>query len=476
MSGPGKRLGILVVLLLLSGCAGWPPYHLGTDAQLEQWLSEDRYGPALEVLERRAAQGDAAASGRLEAVRARAAEFDRTQGDRIGDLVEAERWEDAEHALRQAQAKFRDGKQIQNAARRLSEARNARAERLEAELLLARVTWLKHRKPLWEELAEVDPSDLEAPWHVGDTERQLKETGERLGHLGLNALSRRDYGRAEQLLGAAAPLTDNEQFARALDQISEQQSRIREAKQGRAREREALLRRQTVQNLSERIDEAVTTGQLSRAQDLLAELRTLKGGVDASRSLEEKLRAALVQRVEQLNVRAEELYATGKASAAQDTWRRARRALAQLERNAADSADVERLEEGLQETIIRRVQALVREGDRLYAARLGNAARQTWKEARLVLDELQSLYPKQSQVAELQRSLEDTIDGRVQILIKQGDDLYAGGQIAEARMVWQEATQLAPEHPELTSRLERASKVLERLKELKDGEVPIISK
>src|SRR5690606_15124519 len=131
---------------------------------------------------------------------------------------------------------------IQYAARILAQARRARAEVLEAELLLAQVTWLKHSEPLWRELAEIDPADLEAPWHAREAERRLQETGERLGQLGVNALSRGEYQRAEQLLGAATPLTENEQFTRALEQIAEHQSRIRETKQGLARQREARLR------------------------------------------------------------------------------------------------------------------------------------------------------------------------------------------------------------------------------------------
>ena len=87
----------------------------------------------------------------------------------------------------------------------------------------------------------------------------------------------------------------------------------------------------------------------------------------------------------------------------------------------------------------------------------------------MVLDQLHTLYPKQPKVSELQRELEATIAGRVEVLMKKGDDLYAEGHIAEARQLWGEATQLAPQSPELAKRLERADRVLERLQELKNG-------
>jgi len=463
------RFGLLA-LLLLTGCNGWAPRSSDDSDRLEDWISTQQYGRALQELEQRSAEGDLAARRRLEAVREQAADYDRSRGDAIQDLVAEQRWEEAERALREARAHFPDGQHIQYAARVLAESRRARAERLESELLLARVDWLKESRPLWAELAELDPYDLEAAWHLSDTERQLKASGARLGQLGLNALSRGNYERAERLLGAAAALAPSEEYSRALRQISEQQNRAREAKQGRARQREELLRKQTVETLAGKVQEAIGAGKLDRARALLGQLESLEGGNEAAAPLRDKLRAALVQRIQALNARAEEFYAAGEAAAAQEAWQEARRTLADLAQSGAPDADVERLQEGLQETIIRRVQALVREGDRLYTAGLGDAARETWKEARVVLDQLHSLYPKQPKIGQLQKDLEDTIAGRVQILIKQGDDLYAAGQIAEARQLWQEATQLAPGHPELVSRLERADKVLERLQELTNGE------
>ncbi|HEM46193.1 MAG TPA: hypothetical protein ENO23_04020, partial [Alphaproteobacteria bacterium] len=291
MSGSAGRLALLLVLVA-SGCASWPPDRSVDDAQLERWVSEQRYGPVLDVLARRAASGDADAHQRLEDLRTQAAHYDRTAGDAIQRLTEAGRWEEAEAALIEAQERFPDGQHIRHASLKLAEARRARAERLEADLLLARVAWLKQSQPLWQELAALDASDLEASWHVHDTARQLKNSGERLGQLGLNALSRSDYERAEQLLGAALPLAPNDEFARALTQIAEQQSKVREAKQGRARQREELLRQQTVETLAARVEDALGSGRLSRAQGLLAELQSLDGGGDIAGPLQRKLRQA----------------------------------------------------------------------------------------------------------------------------------------------------------------------------------------
>ncbi|MCW8890838.1 MAG: hypothetical protein OQL20_09295 [Sedimenticola sp.] len=84
------------------------------------------------------------------------------------------------------------------------------------------------------------------------------------------------------------------------------------------------------------------------------------------------------------------------------------------------------------------------------------------------LKKLLSLNPDDAQASKLLKEVTFARDQRVEGLIKFGDALYRDEQIDQAVSVWESAGKLDAERPDIASRIDRALKVLERLREIKE--------
>lgn len=342
------------LLAVLSGCTEFVTMPRAVDdVRIERWLNEQRYGKVLDVLERRAQQSnELEVEKRLEDVRTRAAAYDNEQAKAAEALLDAGKLNQAEELINLAIGHYPDGQKLQKAAARLRSLRQAKIDALEAQLLLAQADWLAASVPIYERLAKVEPSNLDAIWQAKRMEQERQHVAQRLASLGLTAHASGDKEAAKRYLKAANQLVPSEPVHDVLAHLGKQEKRKQE---------------------------------LKKAQ-------------------EEKVAS---------------------------------------EKRRAD------------------------------AERLAQQARKELQHAQLVpardhLDELQNVDPDYYQLDSLRFRLERAIQTRVASLLKTGDDHYADGRIAEAKRVWEAGLELAPDDAELLARVERAEKVLNRLRELRE--------
>lgn len=351
---PLRLWAAAALLAALTGCTELVMVPRSVDhARVERWLDEQRYGKVLEVLERRAQRTDELdAEKRLEEVRALASRYDSEQAKIARKLLDAGKLNEAEEVLNLAISHYPDGEQLQQAARQLRKLRQAKIDALEAQLLLAQADWLAASVPIYERLAKVEPSNLDAIWQAKRMEQERSDVAQRLASLGLTAHASGDKEAAKRYLKAADQLVPSEPVHDVLAHLGKQEKRKQEQQKARKEKIASEKRREEAEQLAQQARKELQHAQLVSARDHL--------------------------------------------------------------------------------------------------------------------DQLQEVDPDYYQLDSLRFRLERAIRTRVASLLKTGDDHYADGRISEAKRVWEAGLQLAPSDSELLARVERADRVLARLRELRE--------
>lgn len=172
--------------------------------------------------------------------------------------------------------------------------------------------------------------------------------------------------------------------------------------------------------------EAIASKNLTLANNCLASVPRLTADADKSKE-GERLQALVVQKQQQQALRERELAAQRADKLAQ---KRAQR-LARLKDQYRD---------------------LVAAG--------------WWVAARGKLARLHRLSPNDAEVKRWQVELQQQIDSRVSLVIKQGEALYSQGHLHEALRVWQQGAKLDPANRELQNHIARVERFLEKLDQL----------
>lgn len=123
---------------------------------------------------------------------------------------------------------------------------------------------------------------------------------------------------------------------------------------------------------------------------------------------------------------------------------------------------------------IRRARAEKRRQEVRRLTRLAKQAmeRGEFQTARQNLSELIGTDPANAEAQELSQQLNKTVSAKVAPMLERGTILYREGKIEEAKKVWVEVLELDPSHGEAQARVERANRVLEKLRRLKEQETP----
>mgnify|MGYP000465820008 CR=1 FL=1 len=96
-------------------------------------------------------------------------------------------------------------------------------------------------------------------------------------------------------------------------------------------------------------------------------------------------------------------------------------------------------------------------------------ARHDWLAARKLLASMRRESPNEPILTGLQAELDEKIDVLVVEAREEGEKLYSAGEIEQALSVWAGALQLRPEDTELASNIERAQRILNKVKSLQDA-------
>ena len=136
-----------------------------------------------------------------------------------------------------------------------------------------------------------------------------------------------------------------------------------------------------------------------------------------------------------------------------------------LERLTRRRQEQQRLEELAQQR--NREQDLRRRKARLHDRVQKAIADSEWRKAQASLQKLMKLDPDNRELTSLKKALDEAVAVRIQQLIDKGNALYRQGHIQEAKTAWEAVLALDPEQQQAQANVERARRVLHKLRELK---------
>ena len=97
-------------------------------------------------------------------------------------------------------------------------------------------------------------------------------------------------------------------------------------------------------------------------------------------------------------------------------------------------------------------------------------AQQQWFEAKAILAAMLKQRPGDKSLIEEQQRLADQLDSEVERATAQGEVYYSEGNIEAALIAWQAVLPLAPNDAQLLANIERAQRILDKVKTLKQGD------
>ncbi|TVO70494.1 tetratricopeptide repeat protein [Sedimenticola selenatireducens] len=136
--------------------------------------------------------------------------------------------------------------------------------------------------------------------------------------------------------------------------------------------------------------------------------------------------------------------------------------LSKIKKTRAEEKSVQQSKEA-----VRAKRNLSQQRDRLLAQAKTLRDEEDYPESIHSLQRLLKLIPNDSEAITLLKEVTAVRDQRVEKLIKFGDALYRDEQIDQAVSVWESAEKLDEGRADIASRIDRAMKVLERLREIK---------
>ena len=123
-------------------------------------------------------------------------------------------------------------------------------------------------------------------------------------------------------------------------------------------------------------------------------------------------------------------------------------------------ASIDRKQERADRRRARQLKGLLQDAEK-------DMARGAYSNALVKLDEAQRRAPDDPQVRELVEKVQTTVSLQVESLMELGDRLYREEQIGPAVAVWESALELDPDHEQISEKIDRARRVLEKLESIR---------
>lgn len=335
------RVTRLVVLMCIisttAGCANLTARSSTVAEKIDQLVEQQRYGRALQILEKVA--DDHPDYARLQTVedeiRKLAASLQQqaiVEGKR---LEHQGKWLLARERYEQALKKIPDSKKLRTLQRALLLKQNARVAELEFTLMMARGAWLKDNLVVQQELDRIAPGNWFKDSRYEDALNEARHLARELTQHAAQALKRGDLKRADVVSDLAMALYANPKSEAVRKELIQQQQKLamqkktqeerarRTQKAVQHRKQQAIVKSQkdVRQTLRASLQHALDQGQLSEAILIANQLR-LQGKLDTEeQQLVQQLALLVNQQIESDMSRGIEHYGEGDYSAAIKRWR-----------------------------------------------------------------------------------------------------------------------------------------------------------
>ena len=352
---------MLIFVTFLTGCAAISFLRPPTEDEVNDLVARQEFGRALTKLGNIPANHPERERYRIleQEVRALADEYAGTMVARAESMESEEDWSSAVALLVEARRKYPMSEPLELAEQQMLLRQSVRLNALDDELLLIQAQRLLMELPLRQEIARVDPYNLDARRQVEEVQAELANVTERLAIAGERTLTEGDLQSAEAFLTTARRIDETPRIQSAMGILSarqdsialSEQERIRQIQQDEERQRTAEAAARSRRQLAEfnrrfsdlvhQIEEALDQQQLLEAKRLIQRARAMKPEAGEIEPLAQQLSEKISRQVARYLADGNELYRGGSFERAKQLWETA---LELDEENVTVRAQVDRVE------------------------------------------------------------------------------------------------------------------------------------
>lgn len=318
---------VLVILgLLLGGCANYYASRPDVDRRVQQWLAEDRYGLAIDTIQAMKPEHPQYRRMRetLPRIRARARAYAERVSKEALQLAQQHKWAEALSLYDEGLAHYPESRLLRNERDRFLRDREQWLAMLDRKWLQLQGEWLLKALPLQRRIVRTNPADDHQQERLKALEKLREETAAGLRKHGMAALEKGNFVLAGRLLGLANELKPDPATRIALSRIQTHGIRADSGQREDTEKRLRALRRQQARQYQGYFDEAFRREDWLEARAYLQELRRLMPDTRAVSERARKLQKAIDREVERLIELGERQYSQGEFEQALKTWEQAR--------------------------------------------------------------------------------------------------------------------------------------------------------
>jgi hypothetical protein len=311
-----------LLAVLLAGCAQFAGPRPVTPGQIDAWLAEQNYGSALTalaIIPDNAPQRELLLSRREQAL-AQARDYEQAELDLVRNKEQEQDFAAALTELRAALVNYPQSESLAEEQQRLLPLQQRALRDINDQLLIARVQHLFEALSLQDRRALLDPDFSMA--QLTDLRAELDHSSGELLECGQHSMREGKLTRAELCLTLAKRIQDTQLARTALSTLAQQQSQRKKATRSRIQRSQDKTRRQQVEQLLTRANEALARDDLTGARRSLDDLLAVDAGNADALALRDAVNSAVVVRSEELLRQGNQLYRSGNIEQAKSTWER----------------------------------------------------------------------------------------------------------------------------------------------------------
>lgn len=345
----GSGYWFVLLVVLLTGCAQFAGPRPVTSDQIDTWLAQQNYGSALTALANipaTAPQRDELL-GRRAQVLAQAQDYEKAELELVRNKEEEQDFAGAFTELRIALANYPQSELLAAEQQRLLPQQQKELREINDQLLITRVQYLIEALPLQGRLAQLDPDFPMAQFT--DMRAELDRSSGELLECGQHSMREGKLARAELCLTLAKRIQDTQLTRTALTSLEKQQTQRKQATRSRVQRSQEKTKREQVEQLLTRANEALARDDLPGARHALDELLALDAENTDALTLRDAVNSSVAARSEELLRQGNQLYRSGNIEQAKRTWEQGLRIDPENTQLLANVQRAERVLQNLQE-------------------------------------------------------------------------------------------------------------------------------
>ncbi len=325
------------MIIPISGCLpSFIPIQLSArDSKIDQWVSDKQFGRAIRAMKHKAKKQPTKRNKiKLLEIRTAAVRFEKRIIARVSKKTRMGKWSSAFVILDDSLRSYPESKRLNRYRQKLSRTQSKTIKQARLKLVAVQAQYLLRIKPIYAELAKLDPADTDISWKLNKTVLEIKETARSLSISGAQAIKENDLELAQSYLELADQLNPTRNNTKTLADLAQLRitrlqmrhqrlARLRAAKIRAPLNNRQKLKHKKLMSLAKTIRTALQRAEYDRAGKMLSKVSLIAPDHPEIARLRLALDSSIHRKVLTLVHRGNNLYSKGHIKQARSSWKQA---------------------------------------------------------------------------------------------------------------------------------------------------------